>query len=161
MSAIVPGLGFTRLRGVLLMLGEAVSLVFGGTSRIGMVYVHLFKVLAKSESRVDELTRENIRLQRELERLIEDEAQDEPSEYDQVIANTCSPEETKRRTDAATATLASMGIGLPTFNVSRLEVIDHTPTGTGRDYVKPRCAGQFKVEFSMQDQGRTLKVLLK
>ncbi|MBK9949869.1 MAG: hypothetical protein IPP12_22305 [Nitrospira sp.] len=48
MSAIVPGLGFTRLRGVLLMLGEAVRLVFGGTSRIGMVYVHLFKVLAKS-----------------------------------------------------------------------------------------------------------------
>lgn len=70
MSAVVPGLGFTRLRGVLLMLGEAVRLAFGGTSRIGRVYVHLFKVLAKSESRVDELTRENIRLQRELERLM-------------------------------------------------------------------------------------------
>ncbi|MBK9496874.1 MAG: hypothetical protein IPO08_20675 [Xanthomonadales bacterium] len=82
-------------------------------------------------------------------------------EYGRLIASTCSPEEAKRRIDSACAALASMGLSLPKFTVSRFEVIDHTTSGKGRDYVKPPCAGKFDIELSVQDQGRTLKVFLK
>ena len=36
MSAVVPGLGFTRLRGVLLMLGEAVGVRWDVANRQGV-----------------------------------------------------------------------------------------------------------------------------
>lgn len=62
MSAVVPGLGFTRLRGVLLMLGEAVRLAFGGTSRIGRVYVHQWRIIAARDRYIEELTKEIRRL---------------------------------------------------------------------------------------------------
>lgn len=42
--------------------------------------------------------------------------------------------------------------------VSRIEIIDHTPTGTGRDYVK--WEDQLDVKLSLQDDGRTLKVFI-
>lgn len=44
-----------------------------------------------------------------------------------------------------------------TGKVTRFEVIDHTSTGTGRDFVK--CG--VDVELSYQDDGDTLKVFLK
>lgn len=43
--------------------------------------------------------------------------------------------------------------------VNRFEVIDHTESGTGRQFVK-WLSYDFKVEFSLQDDGRTLKVFL-
>lgn len=42
--------------------------------------------------------------------------------------------------------------------VSRFEVIDHTKNGQGRVYVK--YANNIKVETSMQDANRTLKVFI-
>ncbi len=44
--------------------------------------------------------------------------------------------------------------------VNRLEIIDHTDSGTGRDYVK-WVDQPFEVELSDQDDGRTLKIFLK
>jgi hypothetical protein len=84
----------------------------------------------------------------------------EIDEYGRLLASTCSPEEAERRIDSACTTLASMGLNLPKFTVSRFEVVDHTVTGEGRDYVKS-YAGRFDVKLSVQDQGRTLKVFLK
>jgi hypothetical protein len=45
-----------------------------------------------------------------------------------------------------------------TNKVTRFEVIDHTPNGEGRVYVKrdPK-----EIEISYQDDGRTLKIFLK
>lgn len=43
--------------------------------------------------------------------------------------------------------------------VTRLEIIDHTKTGTGRDYTK-WIPQNFSVELSYQDDGRTLKIFL-
>lgn len=45
------------------------------------------------------------------------------------------------------------------LHFSRVEVIDHTADGTGRDYTK-LTALPFRVALSVQDQGRTLKVFL-
>jgi hypothetical protein len=42
-------------------------------------------------------------------------------------------------------------------NVTRLEVIDHQTPETGRVYVKKDCE---KVELSIQDFGKTLKVFI-
>ena len=42
--------------------------------------------------------------------------------------------------------------------VSRFEIIDHTKNGQGRVYVK--YANNLKVETSMQDANRTLKIFL-
>ena len=46
---------------------------------------------------------------------------------------------------------------LEEVEVSRFEVIDHTITGAGRDFVKYAVS----VKLSYQDDGRTLKVLLE
>jgi len=43
------------------------------------------------------------------------------------------------------------------FTVTRFEVIDHTETGSGRDFVKYGA----NVELAFQDDGHTLKVFLK
>ena len=45
------------------------------------------------------------------------------------------------------------------FIVNRLEVIDHTKTGKGRDFVKWEDF-DFDVCFSIQDDGQTLKIFL-
>lgn len=44
--------------------------------------------------------------------------------------------------------------------LTRFEVIDHTPNGAGRAYVKTDYY-PIAVELSFQDEGRTLKVFLK
>ena len=44
------------------------------------------------------------------------------------------------------------------FNVNRLEVIDHTPNGEGRAYIK---RGDLQIEIQQQDEGKTLKIFLK
>lgn len=44
------------------------------------------------------------------------------------------------------------------FNVSRLEVIDHTPNGEGRAYIK---IGDITGEIQLQDFGETFKIFLK
>lgn len=62
MSTVVPGLGFTRVRGILLMLGEIVRLAFGGTSQIGRVYLHQWRIIAARERHIDELVKEIRRL---------------------------------------------------------------------------------------------------
>tara|TARA_B110000908_G_C10159936_1_gene405498 strand:- start:674 stop:880 length:207 start_codon:yes stop_codon:yes gene_type:complete len=46
---------------------------------------------------------------------------------------------------------------LEEVEVSRFEVIDHTITGAGRDFVKYAVS----VKLSYQDDGRALKVLLE
>ena len=43
---------------------------------------------------------------------------------------------------------------------TRLEIIDHTETGTGRDYTK-WVSKPFSVTLEAQDDGRTLKVVLE
>lgn len=43
-------------------------------------------------------------------------------------------------------------------DVSRVEIIDHRSGGDGRVYVLP--PGQHRVEFSIQDDGRTLKIFV-
>ena len=40
--------------------------------------------------------------------------------------------------------------------ITRLEIINHQD-GTGREYVKYNCE---KIELSIQDEGRTLKIFL-
>jgi hypothetical protein len=45
------------------------------------------------------------------------------------------------------------------FIVNRLEIIDHTKTGKGRDFVKWEDY-DFDIGFSQQDDGRTLKIFL-
>ena len=45
-----------------------------------------------------------------------------------------------------------------TTNVTRVEVIDHSDFGMGRAYV--RWDEQIKVELSLQDDGRTLKIFI-
>jgi hypothetical protein len=45
-----------------------------------------------------------------------------------------------------------------TNKVTRFEVIDHTPNGEGRVYVKRDLK---EIEISYQDDGRTLKIFLK
>lgn len=45
------------------------------------------------------------------------------------------------------------------FIVNRVEVIDHTKTGKGRDFVKWEDF-DFEVGFDQQDGGRTLKIFL-
>ena len=42
--------------------------------------------------------------------------------------------------------------------VTRFEVIDHTPNGEGRAYIKRNIN---EIEISYQDDGRTLKIFLK
>lgn len=42
---------------------------------------------------------------------------------------------------------------------TRLEVIDHTDQGTGREYTK-WVSEPFTVKFDEQDEGRTLKIFL-
>lgn len=42
-------------------------------------------------------------------------------------------------------------------NVTRLEVIDHQTPETGRVYIKKDCE---KVELSLQDFGKTLKIFI-
>lgn len=42
---------------------------------------------------------------------------------------------------------------------TRLEVIDHTSQGTGREYTK-WVSEPFVVKFDEQDDGRTLKIFL-
>lgn len=44
--------------------------------------------------------------------------------------------------------------------ITRVEVIDHTNNGHGRDYVKYEVV-PFNASFSIQDDGRTLKIFLK
>ena len=44
-----------------------------------------------------------------------------------------------------------------TVKVTRFEVINHTSTGEGRAYIK---YGNLEIEFSIQDEGRTLKVFI-
>lgn len=44
--------------------------------------------------------------------------------------------------------------------VNRVEVIDHTPEGEGRVFVK-WTEGDFEFETSVQDGGKTLKIFLK
>lgn len=47
----------------------------------------------------------------------------------------------------------------PLGEFNRFEVIDHTEMGEGREFV--RWEGrEFKVEYSIQDEGRTIKVFL-
>lgn len=84
----------------------------------------------------------------------------EPGEYEQLLANTCSPDEARRRTDSAEQKLMAMGITKPQVKVNRLEVIDHTPSGTGRDYVKGPHKQLFRVDMQVQDNGRSLKLFL-
>ena len=43
-------------------------------------------------------------------------------------------------------------------NVNRIEVINHSGAGEGREYVKKRISID---EFSLQDDGKTLKIFLK
>lgn len=47
----------------------------------------------------------------------------------------------------------------PSWNVNRLEIIDHTDTGIGRDYITMQDE-PFTVTTSVQDDGRTLKLFL-
>jgi hypothetical protein len=61
-NTVIPGLGFTRIRGILLMLGEIVRLAFGGTSRIGRVYLHQWRIIAARDRYIEELTKEIRRL---------------------------------------------------------------------------------------------------
>ena len=42
--------------------------------------------------------------------------------------------------------------------VTRVEIIDHSPNGLGRAWVKHNLS---EVELSVQDNGRTLKVFVK
>lgn len=42
---------------------------------------------------------------------------------------------------------------------TRIEIIDHTDTGTGREYTK-WVSIPFNVELQEQDDGRTLKIFL-
>lgn len=44
--------------------------------------------------------------------------------------------------------------------ITRVEVIDHTDNGSGREYIK-REELPFIVTLSIQDDGRTLKIFLK
>ncbi len=46
------------------------------------------------------------------------------------------------------------------YLVNRLEIIDHTKTGQGRDFVKWEKF-DFEVSFDQQDEGKTLKIFLK
>jgi len=55
---------------------------------------------------------------------------------------------------------SSVGAVDKIISVNRLEIIDHTSTGQGREYVKWDDKN-FKIEFSYQDNGRTLKIFLK
>lgn len=48
--------------------------------------------------------------------------------------------------------------GFPLLTISRVEVIDHSPAGHGRAWVKMDCC---EVMLSIQDESRTLKVLVK
>jgi hypothetical protein len=43
--------------------------------------------------------------------------------------------------------------------ITRLEVVDWTPTGAGRDYMK-WVKEPFRVEAELQDNNRTLKIFL-
>lgn len=43
------------------------------------------------------------------------------------------------------------------IKIKRLEIIDHTSTGEGREYVK---RGNLEIEFSLQDDNQTLKVFI-
>lgn len=45
------------------------------------------------------------------------------------------------------------------YAVNRLEVINHTEGGSGREFVK-WAEERFEVELSVQDDGRTLKIFL-
>lgn len=44
------------------------------------------------------------------------------------------------------------------FCISRLEIIDHTPNGEGRAYIK---RGYLDVELELQDEDTTLKIFIK
>jgi hypothetical protein len=59
--------------------------------------------------------------------------------------------------DSMTADIIAAVQTEATTKVSRFEVIDHTETGTGRDFVKYGA----NVELNYQDDGKTLKVFLK
>ena len=50
---------------------------------------------------------------------------------------------------------------MDTTKVNRVEVIDHSKGGTGRDYVKWAKEREVKVELHLQDDGRTLKVFIE
>jgi hypothetical protein len=58
----INGLGLTRVRGIVLMLSEAARLVFGGTSRIGRVYLHQWRLIQARDRYIEELTQEIRRL---------------------------------------------------------------------------------------------------
>lgn len=47
----------------------------------------------------------------------------------------------------------------PLAEVNRIELIDHTLTGEGREFSKWE-GKPFVVEYSLQDDGRTLKIFL-
>lgn len=46
-----------------------------------------------------------------------------------------------------------------TSKVNRVEVIDHTKNGAGREYVK--WEDKLNVELSLQDDDRTLKIFIR
>lgn len=62
MSTLVQGLGLTRVRGILFMLGEAVRLAFGGTSRVGRIFLKQQQHISKRERYIEELVKEIRRL---------------------------------------------------------------------------------------------------
>lgn len=45
-------------------------------------------------------------------------------------------------------------------DVSRVEVIDHSKDGQGREFVRWRKPGEIRVTLDRQDGGRTLKVFI-
>lgn len=50
-----------------------------------------------------------------------------------------------------------MNNGIEEVDVNRFEVVDHTSTGTGRDFVKYAVS----VKLAYQDNGKTLKIFLE
>lgn len=50
-----------------------------------------------------------------------------------------------------------MSDALEEVEVTRFEVVDHTSTGTGRDFVKYAVS----VKLAYQDNGKTLKIFLE
>lgn len=51
-------------------------------------------------------------------------------------------------------------MGSLTAKVNRVEVINHTKGGEGREYVWWPEGGEYDVKIHIQDEGRTLKVLI-
>lgn len=50
---------------------------------------------------------------------------------------------------------------IDTSRVNRVEVINHTSKGAGRDYVFWPRDIEIQVEVALQDDGRTLKIFIK